>query len=521
MRLGPAYTQLLRLGGFLETDIRVQKDLTAMDDPLDADIHGLLTALVRAAAPWLRGFPTVETWDDEAGKALSRPDLFQPARDFVRIARDDLVIPQQDAAEMAALGEAGGERGYQQNKAGNRSVAGTWNLILALGTFLSGAVASDFATRSPLVQRAGATLAATETAVEAFAATRSPDLRQALLALTREGGQVDAPTPTALPVKVDPLVPEDVQEQARRMILAGHAPPEAWRPFILHLNFIGETALTDMVPLAGLTALQNLLLTRTQVSDVAPLAGLTALQNLLLTRTQVSDVAPLAGLTAMLSLYLTGTQVSDVAPLAGLTALQNLLLANTQVSDVAPLAGLIALQSLHLDTTQVSDVAPLAALIALQFLSLDNTQVSDVAPLAGLTALQNLRLSGTQVSDVAPLAGLIALQELWLDDTQVSDVAPLAGLIALQSLSLTRTQVSDVAPLAGLIALQNLYLTGTQVSDVAPLAGLIALRRLDLSSTPVRDISALDRLEDLEIVGGPAPREPRANPRRRRSPLRK
>ena len=278
MRLGPAYTQLLRLGGFLETDIRVQNDPDAMDGPLDADIHGLLTALVRTAAPWLRGFPTVQAWDDQAGKALLRPELFQPARDFVRIARDRLVIPQQDAAEMAALGEAGGERGYQQNKAGNRSVGGTWNLILALGTFLSGAVASDFAIRSPLVQRAGATLAAAEIAVEAFAATRSADLRQALLALTREGRQGDEPAPTAIAAKIDPQVPEDVEEQATHMILAGHAPPEAWRPFILHLHFIGETALTDVAPLAGLMALRLLHLNDTAVRDVSALDRLVDLE---------------------------------------------------------------------------------------------------------------------------------------------------------------------------------------------------------------------------------------------------
>ena len=192
--------------------------------------------------------------------------------------------------------------------------------------------------------------------VEAFAATLPADLRQALLALTREGRQVDAPTPTALPVKVDPLVPEDVEKQAQRMILAGHAPPEAWRPFILSLSFFGEKALTDVAPLAGLIALQTLYLNDTQVSDFAPLAGLIALQDLYLAGTQVSDVAPLAGLIALQTLYLDNTLVSDVAPLAGLTVLQFLSLTGTQVSDVAPLAGLIALQTLYLHNTQVSDV---------------------------------------------------------------------------------------------------------------------------------------------------------------------
>jgi Leucine-rich repeat (LRR) protein len=500
-RLGPAYAQLLRLGGFLETDIRVQNDHAAMDGPLDGDIHGLLTALVRTAAPWLRGFPTVEAWDDQAGKALLRPELFQSARDFVRIARDAQVISGPDAAEMAALGEAGGNAGYQQIKAGNRNNAGAMNLILSTAmTFALGAVASDFATRSPLVQRAGAALANGAAAVEAFAATRSADLRQALLGLTREGRQGDEPAPAAIAPKIDPQVPEDVEEQATHMILAGHAPPEAWRPFILHLHFNGETALTDVAPLAGLMALQDLWLAGTQVSDVAPLAGLTALQNLRLNNTQVSDVAPLAGLTALQNLFLSRTQVSDVAPLAGLTALQNLYLDNTQVSDVAPLAGLTALQILFLGNTQVSDVAPMAGLTALQILFLSRTQVSDVAPLAGLTALQDLYLDGTQVSDVAPLASLTALKLLDLDNTQVSDVAPLAGLTALQILRLNNTRVSDVAPLAGLTALQNLYLDNTQVSNVAPLAGLTALQILFLSRTQVSDVAPLAGLTALQIL---------------------
>ena len=80
---------------------------------------------------------------------------------------------------------------------------------------------------------------------------------------------------------------------------------------------------------------------------------------------------------------------------------------------------------------------------------------------------------------------------------------------------------TEIARLAGLIALQTLHLDNTQVSDVAPLAGLMALRLLHLNDTAVRDVSALDRLVDLEIVGGPAPREPRPKPPRRRSPTRK
>jgi Leucine-rich repeat (LRR) protein len=359
------------------------------------------------------------------------------------------------------------------------------------------------------------------------------------------------PAPGSSPFPFEGFSPEAVRD----LILAGKEVPDEWVPLVTKLDFSGTkladlgplaklTALhtlhlgraltpdgrrltdplpiTDVAPLAGLTALQHLYLDGTQVSDVTPLAGLTALQHLSLFDTQVSDVAPLAELTALQYLALFGTGVSDVAPLAGLTALRRLDLGRTRVSNVAPLAGLTALQHLDLSGTGMSDVAPLAGLTALQHLSLSRTQVSDVAPLAGLTALQHLYLGGTQVSDVAPLAGLTALQHLslgrtrvsnvaplagltalqhlWLNSTDLRDVAPLAGLTALQHLDLRGAQVSDVAPLAGLTALQHLDLRGAQVSDVAPLAGLTALQHLDLRGTPVRDVAPLAVVDALRTL---------------------
>jgi hypothetical protein len=413
-RLGDAYALMLRLGGFLETDIRVQRDPAAMDDPLDPDIHGLLTDLIRTAAPWLRGFPTVAAWDDAAGKALVRADLFQPAREFTRIARERRTISERDAAEMEVLADAANADGFQGQKAGNRAVGHARNLLLTaasmVATFLAGSVASDFATRSLVVQRAGATLFQAEKQVEAFAASLSGDLRQALRALIKGAQNLDWTLPTGSPTALpDKVIPEDVEEQAQKMILAGNAPPAAWRPFIRRLNFRGQI-LDSLNPLAGLTALESLSLVSMQVSDLIPLTRLSALRNLNLTGTQVRSLAPLTGLTTLESLDLTDTRVSDVAHLAGLAALQNLSLWGTQVSDVAPLAGLTALRSLDLTDTQVGDVAHLAGLTALQILSLVDTSVTDVSSLAGLTALRKLILTGTQVSDLSALDHLTDLE---------------------------------------------------------------------------------------------------------------
>src|SRR5262245_16399140 len=56
----------------------------------------------------------------------------------------------------------------------------------------------------------------------------------------------------------------------------------------------GNDGLTDLSPLANVTALQILYVTGTQVSDLKPLANLSALQTLDVTDTRVSDLKPLA-----------------------------------------------------------------------------------------------------------------------------------------------------------------------------------------------------------------------------------
>src|ERR1017187_8523565 len=79
---------------------------------------------------------------------------------------------------------------------------------------------------------------------------------------------------------------------------------------------------------------------------------------------RLTDIGPLAGLSALQLLAVSGTKVSDLAPLAGLSALQSLSVSGTQISDLAPLAGLSALQTLWVNSTRVSDLAPLADLSA-------------------------------------------------------------------------------------------------------------------------------------------------------------
>ena len=256
-------------------------------------------------------------------------------------------------------------------------------------------------------------------------------------------------------------------------------------------------AISDISPLAGLTALTELRLRHNEISDVSPLAGLTALTELWLDFNEISDVSPLADMTALTGLRLGVNAVANIAPLAGLTSLTELHLSRNAISDVSPLAGLTALTGLWLDVNEISDVSPLAGLTALTGLWLDFNEISDVSPLADMTALTGLRLGVNAVANIAPLAGLTSLTELDLSRNAISDVLPLADMTALTELYLGDNAISDVSPLAGMAALTKLDLYSTSIADLGPLAGLTALTTLYLYNNEISDVWPLEANDGL------------------------
>ena len=266
-------------------------------------------------------------------------------------------------------------------------------------------------------------------------------------------------------------------------------------------------AISDLAPLAGLTALTDLSLIDNSISDISPLSGLTDLTELWLSGNSISDVSPLSGLTELTELRLYDNSISDVSPLSGLTELTELRLYDNSISDVSPLSGLTELTELSLSGNSISDVSPLSGLTELTDLRLSGP-ISDVSPLAGLTALTTLGLrgrpyldefwlSGSPLSDLSPLSGLTDLTKLWLSGNSISDVSPLSGLTDLTELWLSGNSISDVSPLAGLTELTELSLNGNSISDVSPLAGLTALTDLKLYDTSIADASPLAGLTAL------------------------
>ncbi len=102
-----------------------------------------------------------------------------------------------------------------------------------------------------------------------------------------------------------------------------------------------EKFVIDLSPLAKLTNLESLELSRMPIKDIQPLSNLVNIQQLWLINVPISDLEPLRGLTNLISLDLSySDQISDLEPIKTLISLQelriqnNIKITNEQVEDL-------------------------------------------------------------------------------------------------------------------------------------------------------------------------------------------
>ena len=246
------YDHTVSLGSYVSQDDAMGADKNASDEPLDHDIRRALVDFISSASPWLRSFPSVLAADDARREFLTRPELFEPirrtlpaAREFLEIAGREGVLSPEDAARATlpietaqrggVLGEKAGYRGHG-NALGLLTRAATVSIV-SLISFYSGAIASDFATKSVLVQRAGSFLARAEEQARQLAASAPEDLRIALenvLKVNRLRQEGDPPpqTPDIMPADGSkplrpPLQPRVLEAESWPLLatLTGH---EGW-----------------------------------------------------------------------------------------------------------------------------------------------------------------------------------------------------------------------------------------------------------------------------------------------------
>lgn len=144
------------------------------------------------------------------------------------------------------------------------------------------------------------------------------------------------------------------------------------------------------------------------VGDLGPLAGLGSLRVLRLPgdKTELTSLVPLAGLTELeeldLSMGWEMGQISDLTPLANLSQLRWLDLSKHSIIELSPLANLDGVEHLNLGLNPIADfsASPKAT-----WLMLFMTQVADVTPLVEFPELIFADFAASKVSDLTPLVG--------------------------------------------------------------------------------------------------------------------
>ena len=290
----------------------------------------------------------------------------------------------------------------------------------------------------------------------------------------------------------------------------------------VHLESLDVTLcpVADFEGLRGMKGLRRLWAGDTFVSDLAPLAGLTALEDLDLHGTAVRDegIVFLAGLRGLRRLDLQGTSITDAAveTLEKLAGLESLNLYRTKISNagLARLSKLSKLRDIDVRYTRVTASGYDALRAALpgarvQFAGGGGRAISKAVPPKGSDA-GALAAWVRSIGGTARLAdGFVSLRGVPLNEAAVAAVARIPGL---RVLDLEATELGDGAMgvLGGVGTLEELTLNGTQISDtgLARLGALRGLKRLRLDNTYVEGMAfagwpAGAALEELHLLGAP------------------
>tara|TARA_B100001964_G_scaffold214295_1_gene251798 strand:- start:39 stop:2408 length:2370 start_codon:yes stop_codon:yes gene_type:complete len=212
--------------------------------------------------------------------------------------------------------------------------------------------------------------------------------------------------------------------------------------------YLKRNQISDLSPLANLINLSDLDLYSNRVKDLTPLAKLIWLEYLhLLGNSEITDISPLMGLTSLKRLKLNANEIYNIGFISEMTQLHSLQMSGSKIRDLDPLANLIQLKHLQIGGNRISDLRPLRKLINLESLSLSENRIIDLSPLSNLIHLRSLDLCANRISDISSLDKMTELRELNLCNNRVTDINPLINLIGLNEINLTNNQITDLSPL--------------------------------------------------------------------------
>jgi len=192
-KIGLVYSRALEIGSFLEQANHARSDPEHSVEPLNPEAFRMLDDVVRTSAPWVRRFPTARELDEEAGEFLANIVDVKPAISTLALAISTKLLDRQTGHLVQSLLEAESRGSGVSKKAASRGLFSTKNIAIcaigilsATGSLVAGAVASDIASKSELVHRAGDFLISAEKPVLELLKDLPSDIRTAVESFIRD-----------------------------------------------------------------------------------------------------------------------------------------------------------------------------------------------------------------------------------------------------------------------------------------------------------------------------------------------
>lgn len=249
-----------------------------------------------------------------------------------------------------------------------------------------------------------------------------------------------------------------------------------------------HNTISDLSPLADLPWMYDLDVSDNRVTDVSPLAELTTLNNLTLDgNTGVTSLSSLSGLTSMRNLKASGLSLTSLTGVSTMTSLTTLAAARNKLTSVTPILNVTGLSNLDVSGNQLTSLSELATSKAtrLKTLKVSSNQLTSLTGLTKHTYLTTLEAANNKISDLTPLASLTKLLVIDLSNNRVSSLAGLGGLKYVVGLKLSGNQITDVGALSGYTWMATLDIYDNQLTDLSPLSGLSTLQMNATNQHPV------------------------------------
>ncbi|MBL6445178.1 hypothetical protein JMN32_02590 [Fulvivirga sp. 29W222] len=214
----------------------------------------------------------------------------------------------------------------------------------------------------------------------------------------------------------------------------------------------------------------------------------------------ITDLKPLAKLTALEILNFSSTGVNDISILSQLSNLREVYMSNTGVQSLEPLKALESLEVVYFENTAVTSLTPIAPLKSLKKVVCINTPID----LSEIRKFEETNQSCKVLYETADLMNWwnnlpLAWKESFKEQFSIATTPPtgedLARIKSAEKIDIEgKYDIYSLDPIADLSNVKFLNLKKSGVTSLEPLKKWSSLERLDLSDTHVDSLGPVNSL---------------------------